>query len=138
MLKELTALAAILLVGTGVTPSQTRDATSSGDDGDGVVVVKMIEKSATSYAFEPARIDVEPGTVVRFVQEGAVPHNVEFKDTPDGASLGDARMGPFLLQKGETYELTIDDRFATGDYHFVCTPHEAMGMVGSLTVSSGP
>ena len=38
---------------------------------------------------------------------------------PGGTDLGAAVMGPFLLQKGETYELRIDDRFAPGDATFV-------------------
>lgn len=134
MLENAATLTLILLVGIAFTP-----ASNSGPDGPeaDVIVVEMIEKSATSYAFEPAEIDVRPGMIVRFVQAGVVPHNVEFKETPEGTDLGEARMGPFLLQKGETYELTIDERFAEGEYRFVCTPHEAMGMIGSLTVTSG-
>ena len=103
---------------------------------DAVVEVRMVEKSATQYVFEPASLEVERGTVVRFVQAGVVPHNVEFKDPPEKAELGEARMGPFLLQPGETYEITIDERFVEGEYPFVCTPHEAMGMTGTLTVTS--
>lgn len=133
MLRKATSLALVLLAGTAFTGTPAEDAPPPGEAD--VVVVKMIEKSATSYAFEPASLQVEPGTLVRFVQEGAVPHNVEFKESPQGAELGEARMGPFLLQKGDTYEITIDGRFAAGDYRFVCTPHAAMGMVGELTVS---
>ena len=43
-------------------------------------------------------------------------------------------MGPFLLQKGATYDLAIDGRVAPGEYAFVCTPHEMMGMKATLTV----
>jgi plastocyanin len=45
-------------------------------------------------------------------------------------------MGPFLLATGETYEVVIDDRFKPGTHKYVCTPHELMGMVGTITVES--
>lgn len=135
MLQKVTGLALVLLVGNPLAGSLGPG--PDGPEDDSVVVVKMVEKSATSYAFEPSHIQVKPGMTIRFIQEGSVPHNVEFKDAPRGVDLGQARMGRFLLQKGDTYELTIDDRFAQGDYRFVCTPHEVMGMTGSLTVTSG-
>ncbi len=43
-------------------------------------------------------------------------------------------MGPFLTVKGQVYEVVIDGRFAEGAYRYVCTPHEAMGMKGAITV----
>lgn len=104
---------------------------------DGVVVVEMVETSATSFAFRPSEVEVPKGATLRFVQAGAVPHNVEFKSSPDGARIDDIRMGPFLLTRGETYEIVLDERFPAGSYGFVCTPHEAMGMVGTLTVTPG-
>lgn len=107
-----------------------------GDDQGDVVVVRMVDKSATEFVFEPADITVTPGQTVRFVQTGAMPHNVEFRDLPSGTNLGAAAMGPFLLMAGETYEVTIDDRFAPGTHKYVCTPHEIMGMVGTITVEA--
>ncbi len=107
------------------------------DDGPEVVTVRMVDKSATDYVFEPADITVAPGTVIQFVLTGTIPHNVEFKDVPDGTDLGDAKLGPFLLTKGDVYEITIDDRFALGKHKYVCTPHEMMGMKGTITVLNG-
>ncbi len=105
-------------------------------DGIPVVTVRMVDKSATEYAFEPANITVEPGTLVRFEMVGSIPHNVEFKDGPSGTDLGNARMGPFLLAKGQTYEIMIDARFTVGTHDYVCTPHEMMGMKGTITVQN--
>ena len=34
------------------------------------------------------------------------------------------------------YEVTIDDRFAPGTHKYVCTPHEIMDMVGTITVEA--
>jgi plastocyanin len=105
--------------------------------GPRVLEVLMVDKGGGQWRFEPAQIAVQHGDVVRFVQADVVPHNVQLKETPDGTDLGSAHMGSFLLQKGDVYDVTIDDRFAPGVHQFVCTPHEAMGMVGRLDVQPG-
>lgn len=99
-----------------------------------VIVVKMVEISPTHYAFEPANITAEPGDTVRFVQASTVPHNVSFRSHPSGAKLGSAAVGPYVINKGDSYNLVIDGRFSVGTYKFACDPHEMMGMKGVLTV----
>jgi manganese oxidase len=103
-----------------------------------VIEVRLIDEGP-EMRFEPASFEVRRGDVVRWIHAGAVPHNVEFptQDLPDGANLGDLRMGPYLAAPGETWELEIDERFVDGTYGFVCTPHVPMGMVGTMTVSGG-
>lgn len=101
-----------------------------------LVEVKMVDKSATSFVFEPAEVTVRQGDIVRFVQLGVMPHNVEFRDEPEGSKLDEIRIGPFLTAKGQVYEVQIDERFVPGRYPFVCTPHVAMGMNGVLTVEA--
>lgn len=86
------------------------------------------------FAFEPARVTARPGDILQFDQKGEMPHNVEFRRTPPGVDLGDRRMGPYLVQRGETYQIRLDERFKPGTYVFVCTPHETMGMTAQLTV----
>lgn len=100
-----------------------------------VVTVKMVDVSATQFKFEPAEFGASAGDTVRFVQATATPHNVDFRNTPAGANLGAAKMGPFLLTSGQTYDLVLDARFPAGAYQFVCTPHEMLGMKGVLTVA---
>jgi len=109
-------------------------ASSDTNRGGEVIVVKMVDVSTTEFKFEPAEITVQPGDTVRFVQAGAMPHNVDFRTTPEGTELGDGKMGPFLTTQDETYDVVIDGRFAQGEHGFVCTPHEYMGMTGTLTV----
>jgi plastocyanin len=96
--------------------------------------VKMVDISMTSFAFEPAEITVKRGDVVKWIHAGTLgqPHNVEFRE---GGLAG--LMGPMLLSVGDTYELTIDERFLAGANPYLCTPHEAMGMKGTITVSEG-
>lgn len=91
----------------------------------------------TDFQFEPATLRVRPGDVIQFVQKGIQPHNVEFRKVPRGTDLGGTRMGPFLVKRGDVYELQIDGRFRPGTYEFVCTPHEMMGMKGRFTVVTG-
>ena len=103
-----------------------------------VVVVKLVERGGSiPYAFEPANVQVERGDTLRFVQEADVPHNVRFTKEPSGAKLGRATTGPYLISKGQTYDLVIDARFTDGNYTYVCDPHEMIGMHGAMTVVSG-
>ncbi|HZD03363.1 MAG TPA: plastocyanin/azurin family copper-binding protein [Longimicrobiales bacterium] len=104
-----------------------------GDDPQ-VINVRMVDEGGGQWRFEPASVDARPGDIVRFTQGDVVPHNVQFKSGPQDADLGDAAMGPFLTHKGETYDVVINQRFPPGTYHFVCTPHEMLGMKGTLTV----
>lgn len=136
-MKAVTALATAVVVGTtaaGITAAQeaTRAMPAAADSD--LLEVTMVERGPTDMRFEPADLVVEQGDVIRFVQQGDQPHNVEFTEWPDGVELGDVRVGPFLTRKDEVYELEIDDRFAPGEYDFVCTPHIPMGMVGTITV----
>jgi len=101
-----------------------------------LVLVKAVDVSATEFKWEPALITVSPGDTVRFEQTTTTPHNVEFKAAPAGAELGEAKMGPFLVTAGEHYDIVIDKRFTAGLYQYVCTPHEVMGMKGSITVGA--
>jgi plastocyanin len=102
-----------------------------------LVVVKLVDRGgATPYAFDPAKITVQPGDTLRFLEEAGVVHNVRFKTHPSAAHLGAAATGPYLTTKGQTYDLVIDSRFAPGSYDFVCDPHESMGMRGTLTVGT--
>ena len=99
------------------------------------IVVKLIERGgSTPYAFEPANIQVDRGDTVRFVQGADVPHNVRFTKEPAGAKLGSAATSPYLVAKGQSYQLVIDGRFTDGTYTYVCDPHEMIGMRGSMTV----
>lgn len=105
-----------------------------GADAPTVVEVRMIDAGGGQWRFEPSSVEAHTGDIVRFIQDDIAPHNVQFQDVPAGTQLGAAIMGPFLLQKGETYDIAIDDRFTPGAHTYVCTPHEPLGMVGQITV----
>ena len=125
------ALACTLIAATWVTPeAETSDRVPQ------VITVKMVDKSLTEYSFEPAVFTVQSGDIVKFVQTSTMPHNVDFRGVPEGTNLNGSRVGPYLTQPDEVYELVIDERFTAGDHEFVCTPHEFMGMKGVMTVES--
>ena len=124
--------AAILAVaGAGITGWRP-----AGGDVGRVVVVRMMDDGG-SFRYEPAELTVRRGDIVRFEQAGTMPHNVEFvrNTAPDGADLGSAWMGSFLIGKGETYDVVVDDRFIDGAFDFLCSPHATMGMKGRITVA---
>lgn len=139
-LKGLTTLA---VAGTlGLLTFAVLDAGRAEGRGDAagarVVVVEMLDDSG-EFRFEPSEIQVRRGDVVRFVQSGSMPHNVEFlrNTAPAGVDLGSRWVGSYLTARGETYEIEIDGRFEDGGYDFLCSPHAALGMKGRITVKGG-
>lgn len=123
---------AILAAATPVQPG----ATGPSEDAPParVIQIRATDAGGGQWRFIPDAITARPGDVVRFIQDDIVPHNVQFKDVPQGTDLGSAVMGPFMLQKGDTYEIEVDQRFAPGVHQYVCTPHEMMGMTGTIEV----
>lgn len=105
------------------------------DAGGQVHEVRMVSTNGgASGVFEPAQLTVKKGDVIRWVMaDGTVMHNVSFtsaQGNPAGAQL--PADSPYLTQQGQTYEAKIDA--GAGTYNYVCVPHQAMGMVGSITV----
>lgn len=101
------------------------------------VEVKLLDVSATEYRFEPSTITVNQGDVVKFIQTTTMMHNVDFRTMPAGVDLGANKTSEYLMTPGQTYEVKIDKRFAKGTYGYVCTPHELMGMKGTIIVVGG-
>ncbi|HEX6588116.1 MAG TPA: multicopper oxidase domain-containing protein, partial [Longimicrobiales bacterium] len=129
-------LAVLLLIGAGISWA------SAGTPLPGVIppagrtiVVRMVDDGGR-FRFEPAAVEVRRGDLIRFVQEGSMPHNVAFvKNTaPTGVDLGELWTGPYLMTRTDTYEVYVDERFEDGAYDFICTPHAALGMAGTITV----
>lgn len=127
-------IASALLIICAVSMTAAAWSQAVGNDTPAVHIVKMVDVSDTSYLFEPSEITVKPGDTVRFEQTSSTPHNVEFREMPEGSSPGDQMMGPYLDTPGDTYDVVIDDRFVAGEHNFVCTPHEFFGMIGKIIV----
>jgi len=100
--------------------------------------VRMLDDGGR-FRFEPAELNVRRGDLIRFVQAGTMPHNVEFvrNTAPAGVDLGDRWVGGYVMARGDAYEVRVDDAFADGTYDFICSPHAALGMKGRITVAGG-
>ena len=126
------SLAALFAIST---PVRGQTAVPSGPH---MVVVKLVLKGgAMPYAFEPANVVAQRGDTLRFMEAAGAIHDVHFTKQARGAKLGAAATSPYLTATGQTYDLVIDARFALGTYEYVCEPHEAIGMKGTLVVKSG-
>lgn len=97
-----------------------------------VIEVKMVTDDKGNY-FEPADVRARRGDVVRFVLVSGV-HNVSFpaSENQGAASLPEA--SPYLQLPGQTWDLLVD--VEPGSYFYQCDPHAALGMVGTLEVTS--
>jgi plastocyanin len=74
-----------------------------------------------SWAFQPARLDVAPGTTVTWINTSTLVHAV----TGDDLAFDDSG----LLEPGESYSFTFTD---PGTYRYRCSPHP--GMEGVVVV----
>jgi plastocyanin len=107
------------------------------------VTVNMVG-DAKGYRFEPNNLTIKVGDGVKWVNVTGGPHNVTFwsDSIPAGAAakLG-ANMpqttapltGPLLVTPNQTYTVSFAG-LPPGTYHFYCTPHLALGMIGKITV----
>ena len=115
--------------------SPRADAQSTAVAAPHVLVIKLVLRpGSVPYAFEPAITNAQPGDTLRFTEASGALHNVRFTKQAAGAKLGSAATTPYLTAKGQKYDLVVDQRFAAGTYEFVCDPHAAIGMKGTLIV----
>jgi plastocyanin len=130
--------AVTLLLAEAIAPAaaaaQDSAATTPAPANPHLHLVAMVERGQYGIPFDPQRTAAALGDTVRFVQQGALPHNVMFRSVPNGADLGSAAEGPLLTARGAAYDVVLDRRFVPGKYLFVCVPHETMGMAGLLYV----
>lgn len=103
--------------------------------------VKMLGDEK-GYRFEPADITIKAGDGVRWTMVSGGPHNVAFQNVAGAAKnqlsanmpnqISDLS-SPMLLNPNEKYEVSFAN-VPAGKYDYICTPHIATGMKGSVTV----
>ena len=99
------------------------------EDGD---TVSVVVGPGGSLVFEPADLEIPPGTTVRFTWESDL-HNVVVASQPEGADWpGTAGGEAETYDTGHEYTHTFE---TAGTYEYYCSPHRASGMTGSITVS---
>jgi plastocyanin len=103
--------------------------------------VKMIGDDK-GYRYEPADITIKAGDAIKWVMTSGGPHNVTFQNVPADvrAQLSANKpnqmsdlSSPMLLNANETYQVSFAG-VKPGKYDYICTPHMATGMKGSVTV----
>ncbi|MFC4408525.1 DUF5059 domain-containing protein [Haloarchaeobius iranensis] len=109
------------------------------EDADHVVDMNAV-------AFDPAELTVSAGDTVAWTHAGGEAHSVTAveDELPDGATYwasGDFESesaaregwehGQGAVQSGQSYVRTFE---TTGEHAYVCIPHEAAGMVGTVVV----
>ncbi|MFC7045508.1 plastocyanin/azurin family copper-binding protein [Halobacteriaceae archaeon GCM10025711] len=103
-----------------------------------------------SNAFLPDEFEIAVGETVTWLNTGSRRHTVTAYEAriPDGADYfasggyesemeaRDAWISSFggVINPGETYEHTFE---VAGDHHYVCLPHEGVGMTGVIHVTDG-
>ena len=95
--------------------------------------------------FIPGLTIARAGDTLRFVNQTGGPHNIQFfaDSIPEAArvllegAIPGAKIAPLssplLITEGEVYDIAVP-ALAPGRYPFVCLPHFASRMVGTLEV----
>jgi plastocyanin len=135
----------ILAGGAAAAGNAQAHATASGA-APTVHEVQMVQTDDGNYRYIPDELTIKVGDTVRWINVSGGPHNVHFKPgdkpLPSGAEafLKNAMpntmgpmMGPLLVAPNATYEIDFTGA-PVGEYHYVCTPHEMLGMVATLTI----
>lgn len=110
-----------------------RSAEADPEADEDVVVIRMLD----DMTFDPEHPEINAGDRVVWVNEGDMPHtataepgraaNPDHNVLPDGAAPFDSGM----LEAGERFSHVFE---VPGEYTYLCWLHEALGMVGHLTV----
>lgn len=134
---------------TAAAPAETPAAAPAGDVAAAPITgtthdVRAILTADGNYRFEPAEITIAPGDGIRYIMESGMPHNVAFLNIPAevqgqlNANIPAAeRLGDLATRIYTTAgeEVTISfGNIPAGTYDYTCTPHQAMGMNGKITV----
>lgn len=97
--------------------------------------VEMYSTEDGDHHFDPHVVWLKPGGSIEWVNKsgshtttGYHPDNDTVQRVPDGGETWDSG---YLTEEGATYEHTFEEE---GVYDYVCTPHEAAGMVSTVLV----
>ncbi len=89
----------------------------------GTPVVGVTQVDIQNFAFQPANIQVQPGTTVTWTNRDTAPHTVAF-------SNGSGMQGSAVLRQGDTFSYTFK---TAGTFQYYCSVHPYM--VGTVTVA---
>ncbi len=78
--------------------------------------------------FSPKDVNAKVGDTVRWVWTSGL-HTTTSTDIPAGAASWDSQLSTDIRQFD--YKITV-----VGTYNYICTPHVALGMVGTITATA--
>lgn len=81
------------------------------------------EGNGGNFAFDPAAVQVDPGTTIVWEWSGGSSHDV--------VAENGAFQSELVQEAGHTFEWTAE---GSGITRYACTPHRAMGMRGAIVV----
>lgn len=88
--------------------------------------------------FDPAKLTIQPGDTVDWVNNKVPPHNVVFdaaKNPNKSADLAkDMSHKQLLMTPGQEVKTTFPEDAPEGDYTYYCEPHRGAGMIGTISV----
>jgi plastocyanin len=100
-----------------------------------IVAVTMTD----AFQYQPATVSAPRGATVTWTNTGSEEHTVTSDSSkavnkanasiPSGAQAWDSG----LIKAGQSFSRTLDTPVA---YKYVCTLHESLGMLGTITVTS--
>lgn len=114
--------------GATATAERRVTAQSASQERENVHIVKMAMDAEGKNFFDPAELTIKVGDRVRWVNDSGV-HDVTSMKIPEGAT---AFKSELFTAPGMTFEHTFT---VPGEYGYVCTPHEASGMIGKIVVT---
>lgn len=146
-MQKLMAIGLTIVAGGAVAGALANAQAAAAPGGTATVhEVQMVLNDAGEYRYVPDELTIKVGDTVRWINASGGPHNVQFKDgdtpLPGGAqefltgamknTIG-PMMGQLLVAPNAVYEIDFTGA-PVGEYYYVCTPHEPLGMVATLTV----
>jgi plastocyanin len=84
-----------------------------------------VKRVRNGLTFEPNVVTVPVGSTVTWANQGSAPHTVTGEGFDSGNDPSTWIMG------GGSFSFTFT---APGTYNYVCVPHEALGMAGTIVV----
>ncbi len=117
----------------GTAGAQQEGNESSDDGGASGATEEVLVGPGGNLVFEPADLEITPGTTVNFVWESDN-HNIVVENQPEDAGWEGTPGGAGdIYNTGYEYSHTFE---VEGDYEYYCDPHLSAGMEASITVSS--
>ncbi|MEN8375792.1 MAG: cupredoxin family copper-binding protein [Gemmatimonadota bacterium] len=104
----------------------TRAAAAPPPPAGALAATDTVEVRIGGVRFQTERLEVRPGTLVRWVNDDPVAHTVTFDDQPWDSGL---------VQRGQQWEFVFTE---PGEYAYHCVPHPFMQAVVIVRQEEGP